>query len=145
MKDLESYSIEELEQLTGVNRRRISYYISEGLLPKVGRRGRGTRYGREFVDRCGVVLPKGYDDDPQRRYPVIYSIPGFSGTHRDALRYADGPPEPGGKARGACPTYLGRWARQGAGVRSDPALPARSRDRGGLARTIHESGPCLGR
>ncbi|MGE0605643.1 MAG: alpha/beta hydrolase-fold protein [Pirellulales bacterium] len=52
-------------------------------------------YGREFVDRCGVVLPKGYDDDPQRSYPVIYSIPGFSGTHRDALRYADGPPEPG--------------------------------------------------
>jgi DNA-binding transcriptional MerR regulator len=55
LKELESYSIDELEQMTGTNRRNISYYIAEGLLPKVGRRGPKTRYGREFVDRLGFI------------------------------------------------------------------------------------------
>ena len=55
MKELESYSIDELEQMTGTNRRTISYYIAEGVLPKVGRRGPKTRYGREFVDRLNFV------------------------------------------------------------------------------------------
>jgi len=55
MRELESYSIEELEELTGYDRRTVSYYISEGLLPKVGRRGRNTRYGREFVDRLKFI------------------------------------------------------------------------------------------
>jgi DNA-binding transcriptional MerR regulator len=55
MRELESYSIDELEQLTGYDRRTISYYIAEGLLPKVGRRGRNTRYGREFVARLKFI------------------------------------------------------------------------------------------
>ncbi len=55
MKELESYSIDELEELTGYDRRTISYYISGGLLPKVGRRGPKTRYGREFVDRLAFI------------------------------------------------------------------------------------------
>lgn len=55
MRELESHSIEELEKLTGFDRRTISYYISEGLLPKVGRRGRNTRYGKVFVDRLKFI------------------------------------------------------------------------------------------
>ena len=43
---------------------------------------------RDIVQQCGVVLPASYYDQPQRRYPVIYLIPGFGGTHRDALQYA---------------------------------------------------------
>jgi len=39
-----------------------------------------------------VYLPTSYANEPQRRYPVMYSIPGFTGDHRDALRYADEPP-----------------------------------------------------
>jgi len=39
---------------------------------------------REVVERCVVVLPQGYDEEPERRYPVIYTIPGFGGSHRDA-------------------------------------------------------------
>jgi len=31
--------------------------------------------------RCCVTLPASYDDHPERRYPVIYEIPGFGGTH----------------------------------------------------------------
>jgi pimeloyl-ACP methyl ester carboxylesterase len=43
---------------------------------------------RDVVERCAVVLPDGYADEPERRYPVIYSIPGFGGSHRDGLRVA---------------------------------------------------------
>jgi hypothetical protein len=35
--------------------------------------------------RAGVVLPASFADNPQRRYPIIYEIPGFSGTHRGAF------------------------------------------------------------
>jgi S-formylglutathione hydrolase FrmB len=50
-------------------------------------------HGRPVNEYAGVVLPKSYGDDPSRRYPVIYSIPGFGGTHREALRYRTGPPD----------------------------------------------------
>ena len=46
---------------------------------------------RDVVERCTVVLPKGYDDEPERRYPVIYSIPGFGGSHRDEARIGSPP------------------------------------------------------
>lgn len=42
---------------------------------------------REVIDRCAVILPESYDKDPTRRYPCIYMIPGFSGSHYDALAY----------------------------------------------------------
>ena len=45
-------------------------------------------HGREVIDRAGVALPASYDQQPERRYPVVYEIPGFGGTHRMALRYA---------------------------------------------------------
>jgi len=48
---------------------------------------------RDIVERAAVVLPASYYEHPDRRYPVIYSIPGFGGDHRAALRYADKPPE----------------------------------------------------
>ncbi len=35
--------------------------------------------------RAGVVLPKSFAQDPKRRYPVVYEIPGFSGTHYGAF------------------------------------------------------------
>jgi S-formylglutathione hydrolase FrmB len=31
--------------------------------------------------RAGEVLPKSYHDNPAKRYPVVYEIPGFGGTH----------------------------------------------------------------
>lgn len=46
-----SYTARELELETGVDRRTIAYYVQEGLLPKVGRRGRRTRYPKLFRDR----------------------------------------------------------------------------------------------
>jgi len=44
-------TIDELTELTGFDRRTIAYYVQEGLLPKVGRRGRLTRYPQFIVDR----------------------------------------------------------------------------------------------
>jgi hypothetical protein len=55
MVEIRSYSIDELEERTGVNQRTISYYIQQGLLPKVGRRGRSTRYPQLFVDRLKFI------------------------------------------------------------------------------------------
>ena len=44
-------TIDELTGLTGFDRRTIAYYVQEGLLPKVGRRGRLTRYPQPIADR----------------------------------------------------------------------------------------------
>ncbi len=38
-------------------------------------------HGRSTHLRAGVVLPRSYAADPRRRYPVVYEVPGFSGTH----------------------------------------------------------------
>jgi enterochelin esterase-like enzyme len=36
--------------------------------------------------RAGVVLPASFAEKPQRRYPVIYEVPGFGGNHFGAFR-----------------------------------------------------------
>jgi hypothetical protein len=55
MVESRTYSMEELEELTGFNQRTIAYYIQQGLLPKVGRRGRSTRYPHLFVERLRFI------------------------------------------------------------------------------------------
>jgi enterochelin esterase-like enzyme len=35
--------------------------------------------------RAAVVLPKSYAEKPDKRYPIIYEIPGFGGDHRSAF------------------------------------------------------------
>jgi S-formylglutathione hydrolase FrmB len=45
-------------------------------------------HGRPMRLRAGVVLPRSYATTPRTRYPVIYEIPGFGGTHTGALRAA---------------------------------------------------------
>lgn len=39
-------------------------------------------FGRDVLDRCAVVLPSGYDQHPDQRYPTVYVVPGFGGDHR---------------------------------------------------------------
>lgn len=48
--------------------------IESGLLSRFLRR-------RTFL-RAAVVLPESYGGDPGRRFPVLYIVPGFGGTHR---------------------------------------------------------------
>jgi DNA-binding transcriptional MerR regulator len=50
-----TYTIDEVEEATGFDRRTISYYVQQGLLPKVGRRGPRTRYSQLFVDRLRFI------------------------------------------------------------------------------------------
>jgi hypothetical protein len=38
-------------------------------------------HGKPIPLRAGVILPKSFATEPDKRYPVIYEIPGFGGTH----------------------------------------------------------------
>lgn len=92
-----SYSIDELEALTGFNQRTISYYIQQGLLPKVGRRGRSTRYPRLFADRLQFVKRvRELQDFGQlgsvtlpRIARVIWHLAGQSGDEEDLAELSD--------------------------------------------------------
>ncbi len=46
-----TYTLDEIEELTGFDKRTIAYYVQEDVLPKVGRRGPRTRYPQLFLDR----------------------------------------------------------------------------------------------
>ena len=51
VEDERTYTLDEIEERTGFEKRTIVYYVQEGLLPKVGRRGPRTRYPQIFLDR----------------------------------------------------------------------------------------------
>jgi S-formylglutathione hydrolase FrmB len=38
-------------------------------------------HGKPTRMRAGVVLPASFKDEPRKRYPIIYEVPGFSGNH----------------------------------------------------------------
>ncbi len=42
-------------------------------------------YGRPTRLRAGVVLPPSFFNNPDKRYPVVYEIPGFGGSHFGAF------------------------------------------------------------
>ncbi len=46
-------------------------------------------FGRDVELRAGVVLPKGYDEQPDRRFAAVYRSPGFGGRHFDAWSRSD--------------------------------------------------------
>ncbi len=50
-----TYTLSEIAAKTGFDQRTIAYYVQEGLLPRVGRRGRSTRYAKPFVDRLVFI------------------------------------------------------------------------------------------
>jgi hypothetical protein len=49
-------------------------------------------HGRPTKMRAAVILPKSFDENPQKRYPVIYEIQGFGGDHRGAFFLAERKP-----------------------------------------------------
>ena len=55
MIEAQTFTIDEIEEQTGFDRRTITYYVQQGLLPKVGRRGPRTRYSRLFLDRLRFI------------------------------------------------------------------------------------------
>ncbi|MGD9252824.1 MAG: MerR family transcriptional regulator [Holophagae bacterium] len=50
-----TYTLDDIENLTGFERRTVAYYVQQGLLPKVGRRGAKTRYPQLFIDRLMFI------------------------------------------------------------------------------------------
>jgi hypothetical protein len=46
-------------------------------------------HGRTTKMRAGIILPASYGKNPAKRYPVVYEIPGFSGTYHTALTMVD--------------------------------------------------------
>jgi DNA-binding transcriptional MerR regulator len=55
MRHSEQLTIEELAEAAGVPVRTVRYYISEGLLPGPGARGRGANYDREHLARLRLI------------------------------------------------------------------------------------------
>jgi DNA-binding transcriptional MerR regulator len=55
MSELRTFTLAEIEERTGFDKRTIAYYVQQGLLPKVGRRGPKTRYPQIFLDRLRFV------------------------------------------------------------------------------------------
>ena len=41
---------------------------------------------RDVFLRAAVALPAGYEDEPERRYPALYTIPGFGGDLRSSAQ-----------------------------------------------------------
>lgn len=74
-------------------------------------------HGREVFLQAAVLLPFGYDAEPDRRYPVSYIVPGFSGRHDELLRSMSG-----GDPRGA-DWQRGEIPFRGFEVMLDPDVP----------------------
>ena len=55
MEKSSAYTLDDIEKETGFDKRTIAYYVQEGLVPKVGRRGPKTRYPQVFLDRLMFV------------------------------------------------------------------------------------------
>lgn len=55
MTDRPGLSVNELVAQSGFDRRTIVYYVQQGILPRVGRRGPGTRYPAECLTRLLFV------------------------------------------------------------------------------------------
>jgi DNA-binding transcriptional MerR regulator len=53
--EAKTYTLDEIEELSGFDRRTVAYYVQQGLLPKVGRRGPKTRYSQLFLDRLSFI------------------------------------------------------------------------------------------
>tara|TARA_Y100000590_G_scaffold439399_2_gene563379 strand:- start:11 stop:631 length:621 start_codon:yes stop_codon:yes gene_type:complete len=70
----EFYSLEQLVEKTGTNKRTIAYYIQKGLLPGVGRRGRRTVYPADFLTKLEIL--KKYNEERDKGYFVEWTLAG---------------------------------------------------------------------
>ncbi len=98
MERREPLTLSQLVQMTGIDRRTIAYYVQEGLLPKVGRRGRWTRYAPEFLDRLLFIRRvRGLQDEGRLRAVMLSEIrdvmDGLSPEELRAAAEGDAPEE----------------------------------------------------
>ena len=122
---MHSFTAEELERETGFDRRTIAYYVQEGLIPRVGRRGPRTRYPKLVMDRLLFIRKVREAEEAGEIGPVSLS---------DLRRLFDGV-SPGLIERVAEGSFSGSCGR---GRHGGAALPADGFETGG-------NGPRLGR
>jgi DNA-binding transcriptional MerR regulator len=72
---IRSYTVDELERLSGVTKRTIGDYISKGLLAGPSHRGRGARYPQADADALRVV-PR-LRTLMKQEFPTVDSVAGF--------------------------------------------------------------------
>jgi len=72
---IRSYTVDELERMSGVTRRTISDYISKGLLAGPSHRGRGARYPQADADALRVV-PR-IRTLMKKEFPTVDSVASF--------------------------------------------------------------------
>ena len=84
-------------------------------------------HGRPTRLRAGVVLPRSFKERPEKRYPVIYEIPGFSGDHRFAFqrRRARRPTWPALNFSTSCSIPTAGWDTTSSPIRPTTAPAAR--------------------
>jgi len=52
-------------------------------------------HDREVIEPACVLLPENYDAEPERRYPVVYLVPSFGGSHHTSIaEHLIGRPDP---------------------------------------------------
>lgn len=82
---IRSYTVDELEQMSGVTRRTISDYIARGLLAGPSHRGRGARYPQSDADALRV-LPR-IRTVMKKEFPSVDAVGAFlRGLTRHDLR-----------------------------------------------------------
>jgi DNA-binding transcriptional MerR regulator len=72
---IRSYTVNELEQISGCTRRTISDYISKGVLSGPSHRGRGARYAQKDLDVL-TVLPR-IRTLMKKEYPTLKEVSAF--------------------------------------------------------------------
>lgn len=95
-----------------------SQWVKEVVLPS---KLLAAVFGREVLERAAVVLPASYFDQPQRRYPAVYIIPGFGGSHREGLPYLSAPPPAAEDEEEFIRVYLSGQCKWGHHVYADSA------------------------
>jgi hypothetical protein len=85
---IRSYTVDELQEISGFTRRTISDYIAKGVLGGPSQRGRGARYPQKDLDVL-AVLPR-IRTLMKKEYPTLKDVSGFLGelSVRDINRLA---------------------------------------------------------
>jgi len=85
---IRSYTVDELQEISGFTRRTISDYIAKGVLGGPSQRGRGARYPQKDLDVL-TVLPR-IRTLMKKEYPSLKDVSGFLGelSVRDINRLA---------------------------------------------------------
>jgi len=85
---IRSYTVDELQEISGFTRRTISDYIAKGVLGGPSQRGRGARYPQKDLDVL-TVLPR-IRTLMKKEYPRLKDVSGFLGelSVRDINRLA---------------------------------------------------------